>query len=267
MSAGGDIIWTSMIPGLKDLENFKYPELGQKEQPTHEGAQVAEGGEHAMAEPAHHVSTGILIALLLIVLALIAKSSIKSGELSDEDLVPDARLSVRNIMELIVSAISKIMEDSMGDVWPRFIHLVGALALFILFSNLSGLIPGFLPPTESVNTTFALGLTVFFATHYYGVREHGLAYIKHFMGPFWWLAWLMLPIELISHIARPLSLGLRLAGNITGDHKVGAIFFSLAAIGVPVFTLVLGVFVSVVQPFVFCLLTMVYLSGAIAHEH
>ena len=108
---------------------------------------------------------------------------------------------------------------------------------------------------------------VFFSTHYYGFKEHGFAYVKHFMGPFWWLAPLMFPIEIISHLARPLSLSLRLFGNINGDHKVGAIFFSLAAIGIPVFTLVLGVFVSFVQSFVFCLLTMVYLSGAVAHEH
>jgi F-type H+-transporting ATPase subunit a len=270
MSAGGDIIWTSFIPGLNWVETHfaDKPEGEAHEAPKHvEGTEAPAPAPAHAGEPAHHVSTSILIAVLLIVLALVAKMSIKSGELSDEDLVPDSKLSIRNIMELLVQSICKIMEDSMGEVWPRFLPLVGALALFILFSNMSGLVPGFLPPTESVNTTFALGLTVFFATHFYGFREHGIAYLKHFMGPFWWLAPLMAPIEIISHIARPLSLGLRLAGNITGDHKVGAIFFGLAAIGVPVFTLVLGVFVSFVQSFVFCLLTMVYISGAIAHEH
>ena len=85
-------------------------------------------------------------------------------------------------------------------------------------------------------------------------------------GPFWWLAWLMIPIEIISHLARPMSLSLRLFGNIMGDHKVASIFFMLVPIAVPVFTSVLGLFVSFVQTFVFMLLSMVYFSGAIAHE-
>lgn len=269
MSAGGDILWTNYIPGLKDLQ----VKLAPHEEGGAEGATTAtteaEGGAHAKVEvePAYHVSTAILIFLVLVTLSLIARSKIKSGELKDEDLVPDEGLTVRNIMELLVTGIGKVMEDSLGHVWPKFLHLVGALALFILFCNMSGLIPGFLPPTESINTTAACALVVFFATHYYGIKEHGFAYVKHFMGPFWWLAPLMMPIEIISHLARPLSLSLRLFGNIMGDHKVGAIFFGLCAIGVPVFTLVLGVFVSFVQAFVFCLLTMVYLSGAIAHEH
>lgn len=271
MSAGADIFWTSLIPGLNNVEKAlaEKPE-GEGghggEQATVEGTQEAKAPAHA-GEPALHVSGAIVIFFVLVVLALLARRTIRDGELKDEDLVPEAKLSIRNVMELLVTGIVKIMEDSMGHDWRRFIHLVGSLGLFILFCNLSGLIPGFLPPTESINTTAALGLTVFFATHYYGFKEHGFAYIKHFMGPFWWLAPLMFPIEIISHLARPLSLSLRLFGNINGDHKVGAIFFSLAAIGVPVFTLVLGVFVSFVQAFVFCLLTMVYLSGAIAHEH
>jgi len=105
-------------------------------------------------------------------------------------------------------------------------------------------------------------------THVYGFKEHGVAYLKHFAGPFWWLAWLMIPIEIISHLARPMSLSLRLFGNIMGDHKVAAIFFMLVPLAVPVFTSVLGLFVSLVQTFVFMLLTMVYISGAIEHgEH
>lgn len=259
MSAGGDVNWTSLIPGFNNLEKAHYPELvGGKEE--HGGA------AEAHAEPALHVSGAVLIFLVLVVLSVLATRKIKSGEFKDEDLIPDEKLSIRNFMELLVSGITKIMEDSMGHVWPRFLHLVGALGLFILFCNLSGLVPGFLPATESINTTAACALIVFFSTHYYGFREHGFSYLKHFMGPFWWLAWLMGPIEIISHLARPLSLSLRLFGNIMGDHKVGAIFFGLAAIGLPVFTLVLGLFVSFVQAFVFCLLTMVYLSGAVAHD-
>jgi F-type H+-transporting ATPase subunit a len=204
--------------------------------------------------------------LIILCLVVIARSKIKPEPQSDEDLVPDGKLTVRNLMELLVSGILRVMEDSMGHMAQRFLFLIGALAVFILFSNLSGLVPGFSPPTDNLNTTAACALVVFFSTHYYGVREHGVAYLKHFTGPFWWLAWLMIPIEIISHLARPMSLSLRLFGNIMGDHKVAAIFFVMVPLGVPVLTSVLGLFVSIVQTFVFMLLSMVYITGAIEHE-
>jgi len=249
MAAGAstDIVWTSFIPGLNWLEHhFLNPET------------------HA---PAYHVSNGILISLIILLLAVLGTSKIKRGEMSDDDLVPDAKLTIRNLLELMVSGIRGIMKDSLGDAAPKFLYLIGAFAFFILFSNLSGLVPGFMPPTDNINTTLALALVVFIAYNTYGIKEHGVVkYAAHFCGPFWWLAWLMLPIEIISHFARPMSLCLRLFGNIMGDHLVGAIFFMLAPLVVPVFTSVLGLFVSFVQTFVFILLAMVYISGAIAHE-
>ncbi len=249
MAAGGhDIYWTDFIPGLNWIqERFVNPE------------------NH---EPALHVSNAILITAIILVLAVMARSKLKERIENDDDLVPDGKLTVRNLMEIMVSGVLKIMEDSMGHVAPRFLYLVGSLAFFILFCNLSGLVPGFAPPTDNLNTTLACALVVFVMYNFYGFKEHGLAYLKHFMGPFWWLAWLMVPIEIISHLARPMSLSLRLFGNIMGDHKVAAIFFMLAPVAVPVFTSVLGLFVSFVQTFVFMLLTMVYISGAIEHgEH
>jgi F-type H+-transporting ATPase subunit a len=132
---------------------------------------------------------------------------------------------------------------------------------------LSGLVPGFLPATDNVNTTFACSLTVFVLTHVYGVREHGFKYLKQFVGPVVWLAPLMIPIEIISHVSRPLSLGLRLFGNITGDHLVTGIFFLLIPLFVPLIGMFLGAFVAGVQAFVFVLLSMVYFSGAISEEH
>jgi len=249
MAAGAshDIVWSSFIPGLNWLEHhFANPETGA---------------------PAYHVSNGILITLIILLLAFLGTSKLKKGELSDEDLVPDATLTVRNLLELMVGGIRGIMKDSLGAAAPRFLYLIGAFAFFILFSNLSGLVPGFMPPTDNINTTLALALVVFVAYNAYGIKEHGVVkYAAHFCGPFWWLAWLMLPIEIISHLARPMSLSLRLFGNIMGDHLVGAIFFMLAPLVVPVFTSVLGLFVSFVQTFVFILLAMVYISGAIAHE-
>ena len=247
MAAHSDIIWTNLIPGLSHI---------QEALPKTEG------------EAAFHVSNAILIVLIILVLVVIGRPRGNAEDRADEELIPSEKLTVRNIMELMVSSIVKIMEDSMGHAAPRFLYLVGGLAFFILFSNLSGLVPGFFPPTDNINTTAACALTVFFATHYYGFKEHGISYLKHFAGPFWWLAWLMIPIEIISHLARPMSLSLRLFGNIMGDHKVASIFFALVPVAIPVFTAVLGLFVSIVQTFVFMLLTMVYIGGAIEHgEH
>jgi F-type H+-transporting ATPase subunit a len=210
-----------------------------------------------------HVSNAIIVSFILLVVVILGYRQLRKTE---DDIVPASGLTFRNFVELIVEAISGIVTEAMGPRGKEFVLLVGTLALFILFNNLSGLVPGFLPSTDNVNTTFACSLTVFVMTHYYGVREHGIRYLKQFVGPFWWLAWLMIPVELIGHIARPLSLGLRLFGNITGDHIVTAIFFSLVPLLIPLLMMILGLFVAFVQTFVFMMLSMAYFSGAISHE-
>jgi F-type H+-transporting ATPase subunit a len=154
----------------------------------------------------------------------------------------------------------------MGPKGVRFIPLIGTLGLFILFSNLLGLVPGFLPPTDNINITAGCAIIVFFSTHIFGFLENGLGYLKHFVGPKWWLAPIMIPIEIIGQLARPLSLSLRLFGNITGDHLVLAIFSGLIPLVIPVFALFLGVFVSIIQALVFILLSMMYISGATEHS-
>jgi len=148
----------------------------------------------------------------------------------------------------------------------RFLPLIGSLFFFILFSNLLSLIPGFLPPTDTLKTNLVLSLLVFLVTHIYGVRTHGFKYFKHFLGPWLPLAPLMLPIEIISHVARPVSLAMRLLGNISADHAVVLAFFGVMPFLVPVPFLLMGVFVSVVQAVVFSLLSTVYIGTAIAHE-
>ena len=223
--------WASLIPGLASL-------------------------------PAH-VSGAIIVSIVLLVVVIIGYRQLRRTE---DQVIPDEKLTFRNFIEVIVEAISGLVEGTMGPRGPEFTLLIGTLALFILFNNVSGLIPGFLPATDNVNTTFACSLTVFFMTHYYGVREHGIKYLKHFVGPFWWLAPIMVPIEIIGNLARPVSLGLRLFGNITGDHLVTGIFFSLIPLLIPVPFMFLGLFVAFVQAFVFSLLSMAYFSGAIAHE-
>lgn len=187
-------------------------------------------------------------------------------------LVPDRKLTPFVILEGLTEAVFSLMVGVMGEKSAeRYFPLIGALAVFILFSNLLGMVPGFLPPTDTLSTTVALGGVVFLATHYFGVKEHGVGYFKHFLGPIikWYalpLMLLMLVIEFISHLVRPCSLAVRLMGNIMGDHKVLGIFLSFGILLVPLPIMALGLVVAVVQTLVFCLLSIVYIALAVEHE-
>ena len=210
-----------------------------------------------------HVSNGIIVSIMLLVSSSSATCSHK------EDRGRHAARREIDLQEPPRAHRRDDLGDGGGDhgTEGQGIHAHHRdPRLFILFNNLSGLVPGFMPATDNVNTTFACSLTVFVLTHYYGIREHGIKYVKHFMGPVWWLAPIMIPIEVIGHLSRPLSLGLRLFGNIMGDHLVTGIFFMLIPLFVPLIGMVLGTFVALVQAFVFILLSMAYFSGAVAHE-
>ena len=145
--------------------------------------------------------------------------------------------------------------------------LLGTYGLFILLLNLAGLVPGFNPPTDQFNVTIAFALIIFIMTHVLGIRQHGVGYIKQFLGPMPLLAPLMLPIEIVSHCVRPLSLSIRLFGNMTGDHKVVLIFTSILAVGLPIPFMGLGILVSVLQAFVFVLLSAIYFELAMSEAH
>lgn len=217
----------------------------------------------------------VFMALVVFALAVGAGWVVFRRTRKDPPLVPDERFGVFTFMEGLAGAVLGLMEGLMGEVAAKkYFPLIASLAVFIFFSNVLGMIPGFLPPTDILDTTLALGLVVFASTHYFGVREHGLAYFKHFLGPI--IAWyalplmiLMLLIETISHMVRPLSLGIRLMGNIMGDHKVLGIFLGFGVLFLPLPIMVLGTIVAVVQTMVFCLLSMVYIALAIEHaeEH
>jgi F-type H+-transporting ATPase subunit a len=209
---------------------------------------------------------GALLVLVFLGFAAFRYSVAVSGA-GDAGLVPPPRFGLRNLFEVLADTVIGLMAGVMGEKEARrYLPLVGTLFLFILFSNLLGLIPGFLPPTETLKTNLALSIAVFILSHVFGVREHGLKYFKHFLGPIWWLIPLMLPIELISHFARPLSLSMRLMGNIVGDHKLVGVFFGILPLLLPIPFMLMGVLVCVVQAVVFSLLTTVYIGQAVAHE-
>ena len=211
--------------------------------------------------------THVVIAILVVLLATLGALSFFRGvKTADGGVVPPRAMNVRHFFEYLAESVYGMAEGALGeDNAPRFFPLIGALWLFILFSNLIGLIPGFIAPTDTLKTNVGIAVMVFLLTHYFGVRKHGLAYFKHFLGPVWWLIPLMLPIELIGHIARPVSLSMRLMGNMLADHKVVIAFFALVPFIVPVPFMLLGVLVCVIQAFVFCLLTMVYIGMAVEH--
>lgn len=197
-----------------------------------------------------------LIMLLLVVLGLVVRSRITK--------VPG---KLQNFMEVFIGGIEKMISDNMGERGKPFFPLIATLAFFILTSNLIGLIPGFYPPTANLNTTVACAIIVFFSTHVVGIKNHGINYAKHFMGPVWWLAPIMVPVEIIGHLSRPLSLSFRLFGNMNGHELILLIFFGLVPFLVPLPMMLMGVLVAFLQTFVFMLLSIIYIQGSLEEAH
>ncbi|MDR3772050.1 MAG: F0F1 ATP synthase subunit A [Terracidiphilus sp.] len=176
--------------------------------------------------------------------------------------------SAQQIAELIHTQIGDLAEQIIGHGSERYQSWVICIFLFVLLNNLLGLIPGIPAPTTSPWVPLGLAVPTFLFYNFQGVREQGIiGYAKHFCGPIWWVAWLILPIEIVSHLARIMSLTIRLYANMFASDMVTLGFFSLIPVGVPAIFLGLHVFVSIIQAFVFMLLTMIYLSLAVAKEH
>ena len=173
----------------------------------------------------------------------------------------------QNVMEVIIGGFDSLLTDTMGHEGRKFFPLIATLGLYILTSNLLGLIPGFESPTANLNTTVSMAVVVFVMTHVVGVKVHGVKYFKQFMGPVWWLTPLMMPIEIISHLSRPLSLSVRLFGNIMGEDIVLAVVLLLVPLLVPLPVFVLMIFTSCIQTLVFMLLAMMYIAGAMEEAH
>jgi F-type H+-transporting ATPase subunit a len=225
--------------------------------------------DHQEITDLHHVGFGVIVFVLILLMAFFA---FRRSMADRETVLPDSGFGALAFFQVLSDAMLGLMEGLLGrEKALKFLPLIGSLGMFILVSNLLGLIPGFLPPTDNLNTTLPLGIIVFLVTQYHGIRTHGFGYVKHFLGPIikWYaipLMLLMLVIEVISHIARPISLGIRLLGNIAGDHAVVAAFAAMAIPLVPVPFIVLGLFVSVVQALVFCMLSTIYIAMATQHE-
>lgn len=199
--------------------------------------------------------------LIILVIAFLARRSL--------NLVPRG---IQNLVEVIMEFFLDLVETNIGHMGRHFFPFIATIGIYILVCNLLGLIPGCEAPTSNLNTNAALALPVFFATHIYGIKEHGLGYIKHFVGPMRSLPALplmilMFVIEVIGHIARPLTLSVRLFGNMVAKHKIIIILGLLSPAIVPAAILGLGVLVSVIQAFVFVLLTTLYLAGSVEAAH
>jgi F-type H+-transporting ATPase subunit a len=213
------------------------------------------------------VLTSMLYMIILLVLAVIARRRIMNVR---EASVPSDKLTLVTFFEVFIGYFYDLAKGVMGpERAKRFFPIIGGSALFIIFSNLIGLLPGFGSPTSSLNVTLGCALVVLATFNYYGLKENGWHYVAHFAGPKWYLAPLMVIIEVPSTlIIRPVTLAIRLMVNIAVDHLLGALFLGLVTLFVPIPIIMLGLIVCVVQTVVFCLLTSVYIGLATEpHEH
>ena len=204
----------------------------------------------------------VLMALLVLLISAIV-FPLMSRRISREN--PGG---FQHFLEVIVAGLKDLIEDIIGHgASKKYLYIIGGFACFIFVSNLFGLFFFLQPPTGNPNTTFGLGLTAFLYYNWQGIKVQGLGhYLKHFMGPMPLLAPLMVPIELIGHFARILSLGMRLFGNIFGEHTATGIFMGMLPFVLPWPMMGLGIFGAFLQTFVFIMLTMVYIGGAVATE-
>lgn len=211
-----------------------------------------------------HIVASLIIAGVLMVFAVAARFALAR---QSNYLVPPQKLNFLNFSDIVSENLYKLTHNILGHDAPIYFPVIGALFLFVFVSNLFGLLPGFSPPTDNVNTTLAVGAFVFLYYNYRGFKASGLSYLKHFLGPVWYMAWLLLPIEIISHTVRPFTLALRLKGNMSGDHTVLSVFTHMAPYVVPVPVYFLGLLVCFLQAFIFVMLTMVYISMAKESDH
>lgn len=210
----------------------------------------------------HYVSFSFLGSAILIGAALVAKSSLQK--------IPSG---IQNVFEAIVEGMGDLAEENIGHHWAETLTpLIGTLFMYILLCNFMGLVPGFASPTSNINMTASMAVPVFFATHVFGLWTHGISYLKHFVGPVRSVAAiplmaLMFVIEGIGHLVRPVTLSVRLFGNMIAKHIILFVLAGLAPWFIPTLILGLGTLVGLIQAFVFTLLATLYLAGAVEESH
>lgn len=249
--------WYSFLPFYHELHDFLQTQFYS--------SVVFRNGilpKERVFETVHHIFAALLVFVLLLTISLFARKKLKNIH---DCIIPSPKITALNLIELLLGVLSSLMKDIIGEDYKRHVPLVATLALFILTSNLLGLVPGFIPPTDNLNTTIGCGLVVFCYFNYQGLRVHGLGHITHLANPLgawwgWFLSPLLFPVELVGLMVRPLSLGIRLAGNMIGDHKVLMAFAAVMPFLLPLPFYVLGLLVCIIQTVVFCLLTCVYIS-------
>jgi F-type H+-transporting ATPase subunit a len=232
--------------------------------------------EHAL-----HVKP-VLQAAVLAALLIVAGAALVRRQLAGAHggVVPDEGVTLRNALEVVVEGLSGLARDMIGEEWKRYFPIVGTIFVFILVSNVLGLIPGVGGSTSDVNTTTAWAIISFVVYNAVGIHKHGFWYINQFLGPSLFemhlfgrhihvraLAVIFLPLELILHVARIVTLSVRLLANMFADHTVVAVWISLVPIAVPAIFMGLGLLVAVLQAFVFSLLTMIYIGQALEEPH
>jgi F-type H+-transporting ATPase subunit a len=241
------------------------------------GENMKNFGTTMMGKPVTSHQAEPLVAAVFIALLLIGLAWMVSGKLTDykKSVIPDEKLSLRTFFELVIGMFYGMMKEMMGPKRAkRYFPLIGTAALFILFSNFFGMIPGFLPPTSNLRVTLGCAFVIFLAFNYYGIKEQGMGYITHLFGP--WLGPIGIPInilifviEVFSTCLRPVTLAFRLFINIAVDHLILTIFTGIVMLIVPIPLMVLGTLVCIVQTVVFCLLSSIFITLAteVHEEH
>ena len=211
---------------------------------------------HSVQAKYMHVLMTFVVVLFVFFLGTVASKQRKE--------VPG---KAQNFFELLVAAVYGMADDIMGKEGRPYVPLIFGIGLYVLISNCLGLIPGFISPTSNLNTTAAPAIVVFLIYNFIGIKKHGAGYIKHFMGPVAAIAPLMIIIEIIGHLSRPVSLSMRLFGNIFGEDLVIAVLFMLVPFLVPLPMFFMGIFTSILQAYVFMMLSMIYIGGALEEAH
>lgn len=217
----------------------------------------AHGAHLSVLERYDHLLNAALAALVSMLIATVVRKNLNR--------IPGP---LQQTFEGVVEWVKGMINDNIAHHGERYIPFIGTMALFVFFNNLFGLLPGLSPGTSNWNVTLGAALVVFGYYNFHGMKEQGVGkYWLHFAGPIWWLAPLMFPLEILGLLSRILSHSLRLFGNIAGEHVVAGIFFGLMPLLLPIPMMFLGLFFGLIQTFVFVMLAVIYLSGAVSHDH